>query len=555
MKKIFMMLPLFAAILMTGCTNDDFAANEPSLPTCGATTITATIADEGTETVLGENGKVEWQAGDVIRLVQMVGGEPVVADYVAQSGGSNVSLFKLADGQTAVDPAQSTAYYPASLYDIAQKSAVLPENQTFAVVDGKPVFENAPMFAEGNDVNLLFKNICSVLKVNVTVKDTTGTMTAKIRSIRISSEKAMSGRITITDNKAMTVETEPLPVYLNCGDTVVDGVNGVDFYVAVPVNAECNRLAITVTNNNNYRYTRRAKEGIVMERNNIYPVSLVADFTPSTEVVDLGLSVLWASRNVGAQNPWDFGDYFAWAATEPLYNSLELEAKNIKKYKLEGVEWTIKSIDWKPEKDPVATLPGYTQKNAPYSKGYIEGLGYSKYTSINAVLEAMDDAATVNWKGSWRMPTYMEWTELFRNCVQEKVLNYHGTNVSGVIFYKAKGKDLDWIKHPTSTIDHGPTVDIDGVQWLWPGAKETYSEEEDNHIFLPAAGRIEGQTLKYAGTLDVLANAAVHMWSANLYSNYLQGAHASIAAMSFLINDNRVRGTGMTIRPCMPRQE
>ena len=33
--------------------------------------------------------------------------------------------------------------------------------------------------------------------------------------------------------------------------------------------------------------------------------------------IDLGLSVLWADRNIGAASPWDSGDYFAWGETAP----------------------------------------------------------------------------------------------------------------------------------------------------------------------------------------------------------------------------------------------
>ena len=550
---------MLAAMLMAGCTSDELTESTPQFQAGKpVTTITASILDENGRTVLGDADKVLWTEGDVIRLVTSDGNTTSVADYVADKGGTTKSTFTIKEGDAPIVVTSNTvAYYPAELYDKVNECAVLPATQTYALIDGKPKFENAPMYAKADGVLFPFKNICTVLGVTVKANASGEDVTDTIQSIRVSADKAMSGKFTVgADYTAVTAETEPKAVVLNCGNEIV-GTDGNMFYVAIPASPSegYDKFVITITNDKGRKYSLRAKEDLVIERDNIYPLTFIPDFTPSTEVVDLGVSVLWASRNIGAQNPWDFGDYFAWAATEPLYNSLELETNNIKMDKLEGVEWTIKSIDWKPEKDPVTTLPGYSKKNAPYSNGYQDGTGYSKYTSMNAVLEAMDDAATVNWKGSWRMPTYMEWTELFRNCVQEKVLNYHGTNVSGVIFYKAKGKDLDWIKHPTSNIDHGPTVDIDGVQWLWPSAKETYSEEEDNHIFLPVAGRIEGQTLKFAGTFDVLENAAVHMWSANLYSNYLQGGHASIAAMSFLINDNRVRGTGMTIRPCMPRQE
>ena len=34
------------------------------------------------------------------------------------------------------------------------------------------------------------------------------------------------------------------------------------------------------------------------------------------DFVDLGLSVKWASFNIGAENPWDYGDYYAWGEVE-----------------------------------------------------------------------------------------------------------------------------------------------------------------------------------------------------------------------------------------------
>ena len=39
--------------------------------------------------------------------------------------------------------------------------------------------------------------------------------------------------------------------------------------------------------------------------------------TVTHEYVDLGLSVKWATCNVGAEKPEDYGDYFAWGETEP----------------------------------------------------------------------------------------------------------------------------------------------------------------------------------------------------------------------------------------------
>ena len=76
------------------------------------------------------------------------------------------------------------------------------------------------------------------------------------------------------------------------------------------------------------------------------------------EYVDLGLSVRWATCNVGADNPWDYGDYFAWGETEPK-----------------------SSYDWDTYFD---TDDG--------------GSTFTKYTTDKkTVLDAKDDAATANW--------------------------------------------------------------------------------------------------------------------------------------------------------------
>ena len=97
--------------------------------------------------------------------------------------------------------------------------------------------------------------------------------------------------------------------------------------------------------------------------------------TPA-EYVDLGLSVKWATYNVGATTPEEYGDYFAWG---------EVKSK----------------ID-------------YTENNYKYQ-------GYTKYnpTDKKKVLDIIDDAARMNWGGKWRMPSDSEWGELISQCTWE----------------------------------------------------------------------------------------------------------------------------------------
>ena len=61
---------------------------------------------------------------------------------------------------------------------------------------------------------------------------------------------------------------------------------------------------------------------------NVIKVDSISMIAPSENVdshngheyVDLGLSVKWATCNVGATKPEEYGDYFAWGETQPKSN-------------------------------------------------------------------------------------------------------------------------------------------------------------------------------------------------------------------------------------------
>ncbi|MBQ0102709.1 MAG: Ig-like domain-containing protein [Prevotellaceae bacterium] len=132
------------------------------------------------------------------------------------------------------------------------------------------------------------------------------------------------------------------------------------------------------------------------------------------EYVDLGLSVKWATCNVGAVSPEDYGDYFAWGETEP------------KDY-----------YDW-------STYKWCNGSNNTLTK-YCTSPSYGTVDN-KTVLDPEDDAAHVNWGGDWRMPTPAEQEELINNCTwkwttQNGVKGYTVTsNINGnSIFLPAAG--------------------------------------------------------------------------------------------------------------------
>ena len=117
--------------------------------------------------------------------------------------------------------------------------------------------------------------------------------------------------------------------------------------------------------------------------------------------VNLGLSVLWATCNVGATKPDGYGYYLAWGETEPK----------------EDYSWPTYTLC----KDKYNTQTKY---NTNPSYGTLDN---------KIVLGPEDDAAYVKWGGRWRMPTDAEWTELREKCEWTWTDNYNGTRVAGII--------------------------------------------------------------------------------------------------------------------------
>ncbi|MBQ8722268.1 MAG: DUF1566 domain-containing protein [Paludibacteraceae bacterium] len=132
------------------------------------------------------------------------------------------------------------------------------------------------------------------------------------------------------------------------------------------------------------------------------------------EYVDLGLSVKWATCNVGANSPEEYGDYFAWGEVEPK-----------------------ETYNWRTYKYGTACnqLTKYCN-NSEYGK--------DGFTDNKIVLDLEDDAAAVNWGRAWRMPTKAEQQELINNCT------WTWTTQNGVNGYKVTGPNENSIFLPAA---------------------------------------------------------------------------------------------------------
>ena len=134
------------------------------------------------------------------------------------------------------------------------------------------------------------------------------------------------------------------------------------------------------------------------------------------EYVDLGLpsGLKWATCNVGANTPWEYGGYYAWGETEEKSN----------------YEWS--TYKWCSNGSWDALTKYCTESDF----GTVDN---------KTVLDPQDDVARVKWGGTWRMPTKAEQDELRNNCtwtwtIQNGVNGYNVTGPNGnSIFLPAAG--------------------------------------------------------------------------------------------------------------------
>lgn len=137
------------------------------------------------------------------------------------------------------------------------------------------------------------------------------------------------------------------------------------------------------------------------------------------EWVDLGLpsGLLWASRNVGATSPEDYGDYFAWGETQPK----------------EDYYWDTYRYSNNYYLDITGAHPRLTKycTDSDY--------GNNGFTDNLTTLQPGDDAATANWGGGARTPTKEEWGELINNTRVEWTRR---NGVNGRLFTGSNGNSI-----------------------------------------------------------------------------------------------------------------
>ena len=139
------------------------------------------------------------------------------------------------------------------------------------------------------------------------------------------------------------------------------------------------------------------------------------------DYVDLGLpsGTLWATCNVGATKPSDYGKYFQWGDVQGYTQDQIGCREQVGKGKGKGK----KAFTWTDYKFNI---------DGSFSN-------FSKYTTKGATLELEDDAAHVNMGGSWHIPTPDQIKELINNTTSEWTIQ---DGVNGMTFTSTNGKSI-----------------------------------------------------------------------------------------------------------------
>lgn len=222
------------------------------------------------------------------------------------------------------------------------------------------------------------------------------------------------------------------------------------------------------------------------------------------EYVNMGLSVMWGTCNIGATAQDEYGDYYAWGETETYYESLDPLTWRAGKT---GYYWDGYSMCTEYLNVEFKKFNRYSSANGNYWYDYPMTPADGKTELKDYDYE--DDVARYELDGGWRIPSPAEWEEL--------------------------------INTDNSTWDWKTTAD----GYAHPGYLVT-SKITGNSIFLPAAGA-------YLFTDNVPIDYEGNYWSGSIDKYIPYSAHHLHFHNGNVEMQRRDRIYGLSVRPVCPR--
>lgn len=208
--------------------------------------------------------------------------------------------------------------------------------------------------------------------------------------------------------------------------------------------------------------------------------------------VDLGLSVKWASINLGATSPEQGGDYFAWGETEPKYldgYALENPCTHWKPGQTGGYDGGYNNANYKFMQEGQSSwfkITKYTTPDYEYNGIWYDNdknfIGDGKTTFADYDYE--DDPVWMNWGGECRVATIAEWQELLStsNCEWDWREDYNGAGVKGwIVTSKVAGFEGASIFLPAGGWRDGSRLQYTENGHYWTNSIETYTTKDSRY--------------------------------------------------------------------------
>ena len=342
-------------------------------------------------TAVNNDGSISfrWSAKDTVGIFPDKGDQ--VSFPIEEGAGTGTAVFN-GGGWALKSQSTYVAYYPYSFANRTGEAIPMTyegqtqvgNNNTDNLTKCDYIVSNQST-PESGEVNFQFKHMGALARFVLTVPEA-----ATLTEFTLSSEDEV-----FPVGQTMNVRTNPVAITnkkmsksisMSLSGISASAGSTVTLYMLLPaVNLNDKSLTATLASaTSEYTDTITGKN---YESGKAYSHSATLEKATSLhEYVDLGLDsgTLWATCNIGAENPEDYGDYFAWGETT-------------------GCKSGKTTFNWST----------YTLCNGSYNtmKKYCTSSSHGTVDN-KTELDPEDDAAYINWGSEWRMPTRAQQDEL-----------------------------------------------------------------------------------------------------------------------------------------------
>lgn len=429
------------------------------------------------------NRQVLWNTNDQIKVYN-TNGDNAVFTYVklVEEGDGTTAEFNSNDVTASFFKPNYRGYYPTN-FD--PTNYTLGQHQTYTTVNIDGV--NYPTFAKGAnpmmatnepEKYLHFKNVLGILQLQFYSASTDN---VRVKEIRVRSNKLSqklwgtgsvnaNGEFEVTSGGSNTVILDCLAANVTLSD---DAANPTSFFILLPPNTLNDGLEVDVVDSDGEFWITKTTNNNIINRSRIRKMPALSVKTCTSEDVQLwavadandhNKAPYWATKNLGADNPWNYGDYYQWGVSPNYYGdgipTLYLPANKPAQTGTVAINVSIRFSDGYPNYDGY-----YHNDKVPFRvSGAGSTLKWNKYTANISTqasgspdgrysLEQNDDIVYQLTNNVYHMPNNSDFNSLMNNTQTPIWNNYHST----------KG-------------------------WTYRGK----GDYDDRFIFLPAAGQAGG---------------------------------------------------------------